>query len=80
MPEEINGIVTDQLSDLLFTPSEEADSNLQLEGISQAKVHRVGNVMIDSLIHLLAAAKKCSPNGLPERFALLTAAPSFECG
>jgi UDP-N-acetylglucosamine 2-epimerase (non-hydrolysing) len=72
MPEEINRIVTDQLSDLLFTPSEEADNNLQREGISQAKVHRVGNVMIDSLIHLLPAAKKCSPNGLPERFALLT--------
>jgi UDP-N-acetylglucosamine 2-epimerase (non-hydrolysing) len=72
MPEEINRVVTDQLSDLLFTPSEDADANLQREGISQEKIHRVGNVMIDSLVHLLPAAKNCSGSGFPERFALVT--------
>jgi UDP-N-acetylglucosamine 2-epimerase (non-hydrolysing) len=72
MPEEINRIVTDQLSDLLFTPSEDADINLKREGIPPEKIHRVGNVMIDSLVHLLPAAKNCSRNGFPERFALVT--------
>jgi UDP-N-acetylglucosamine 2-epimerase (non-hydrolysing) len=72
MPEEINRIVTDQLSDLLFTPSEDADANLEHDGISQAKIHRVGNVMIDSLVHLLPAARKYSMNRFPEHFALVT--------
>ncbi len=53
MPEEINRLLTDQITDLLFTPSEEADSNLEREGIKLNKVHLVGNVMIDTLIHLL---------------------------
>jgi UDP-N-acetylglucosamine 2-epimerase (non-hydrolysing) len=53
MPEEINRIITDQLSDLLFTPSEDADQNLHKEGVADDKVHLVGNVMIDTLIHLL---------------------------
>src|ERR1700720_3759194 len=53
MPEEINRIVTDQLADLLFTPSEDGDENLLREGIPAGKVHRVGNVMIDSLVRLL---------------------------
>jgi len=56
MPEEINRLVTDQIADLLFTPSEEADSNLEREGIKLNKVHLVGNVMIDTLIHLLPKA------------------------
>jgi UDP-N-acetylglucosamine 2-epimerase (non-hydrolysing) len=72
MPEEINRIVTDQLSDLLLTPSEDADINLGREGIPQEKIQRVGNVMIDSLVRLLPAAKKCSTNGFPDRFALVT--------
>jgi UDP-N-acetylglucosamine 2-epimerase (non-hydrolysing) len=72
MPEEINRIVTDQLADLLFTPSEDADINLRLEGIPQEKIQCVGNVMIDSLIYLLPVAKECSRNGFPERFALVT--------
>ena len=46
MPEEINRIVTDQLADLLFTPSADADENLRHEGIDVSKIHRVGNVMI----------------------------------
>ena len=53
MPEEINRILTDQLSDLLFTPSKDANQNLKGEGIAGNKVHLVGNVMIDTLVHLL---------------------------
>jgi UDP-N-acetylglucosamine 2-epimerase (non-hydrolysing) len=71
MPEEINRLVTDQLADLLFTPSEDGDANLKREGISSKKIHRVGNVMIDSLVRLLPAAKE-TRNGMPERFALVT--------
>ena len=50
MPEEINRVLTDQISDLLFTPSADADHNLQREGIAPAKIFRVGNAMIDSLL------------------------------
>jgi UDP-N-acetylglucosamine 2-epimerase (non-hydrolysing) len=50
MPEEINRIVTDTLSDLLFTPSRDADANLEREGISKDKIFFVGNVMIDTLL------------------------------
>lgn len=72
MPEEINRIVTDRLADLLFTPSEDGDVNLQREGIAPEKIHRVGNVMIDSLVQLLPAAIEVPRNGLPERYALVT--------
>ena len=56
MPEEINRIVTDRLSDLLLTPSADADDNLIAEGIAREKIHRVGNIMIDSLLRHLPAA------------------------
>ena len=72
MPEEINRIVTDQLSDLLFTPSEDGDANLLQEGVAKERIYRVGNVMIDSLVRLLPAARNCSTNGFPERLALVT--------
>jgi UDP-N-acetylglucosamine 2-epimerase (non-hydrolysing) len=72
MPEEINRLVTDQLADLLFTPSEDGDANLQKEGIPAEKIFRVGNVMIDSLVKLLPVAQRQSKNGLPERYALVT--------
>jgi UDP-N-acetylglucosamine 2-epimerase (non-hydrolysing) len=72
MPEEINRLITDQISDLLFTPSADADVNLQREGISVEKIHRVGNIMIDSLVQLLAASRQCAKNGFPERYALVT--------
>ena len=72
MPEEINRIVTDQLSDLLFTPSEDADANLRQEGIAAEKIYRVGNVMIDSLVRFLPAARSCPRNGFPDRLALVT--------
>jgi UDP-N-acetylglucosamine 2-epimerase (non-hydrolysing) len=72
MPEEVNRIVTDRLSDLLFTPSEDGDVNLKQEGVAPEKIHRVGNVMIDSLIRLLPAARNCPKNGFPDRYALVT--------
>ena len=72
MPEEVNRIVTDQLADLLFTPSEDGDENLQREGISPEKIHRVGNVMIDSLTQLLPAVIQCPRNGSSGRYALVT--------
>src|SRR5579885_3055021 len=72
MPEEINRIVTDRLSDMLFTPSEDGDENLKQEGVDQKRIHRVGNVMIDSLVRLLPAAEQCPKNGYPERYALVT--------
>ena len=72
MPEEINRIVTDRLSDVLFTPSEDGDANLLREGVAKERIHLVGNVMIDSLIRLLPAAKSCSGNGFPKQFALVT--------
>jgi len=72
MPEEINRIITDQLADLLFTPSEDGDENLRKEGIEPARVFRVGNVMIDSLVRLLPAARNMKRNGWPKHFALVT--------
>jgi len=49
MPEEINRLLTDDLADILWTPSPDADENLIKQGISPDKIHRVGNIMIDSL-------------------------------
>ncbi len=49
MPEEVNRIVTDALADLLFTTSPDADRNLLAEGVDRRRIHRVGNVMIDTL-------------------------------
>jgi UDP-N-acetylglucosamine 2-epimerase (non-hydrolysing) len=72
MPEEINRVVTDRLADLLFTPSEDADANLKREGVPPLKIHRVGNVMIDSLVRLLPVAANVPTNGFPERYALVT--------
>jgi UDP-N-acetylglucosamine 2-epimerase (non-hydrolysing) len=57
MPEEINRILTDALSDLLFVTEEDAITNLQREGIPKEKIHFVGNVMIDTLIDHLEKAK-----------------------
>lgn len=48
MPEEINRLVTDTVADILWTPSPDADENLAREGVSAAKITRVGNIMIDS--------------------------------
>ncbi len=76
MPEEINRIVTDAISDLLFTTSAEADANLLREGFPPDKVHRVGNVMIDSLFYALETADRSpilSTLGVqPKGYALAT--------
>lgn len=57
MPEEINRILTDRLSDLLFTTSPDALDNLRLEGIPAERVVFAGNVMIDTLFRLLPQAR-----------------------
>jgi len=58
MPEEINRVLTDRLSALLFTPSRDGDENLESEGIDPRRVHFVGNVMIDSLQAALPRARE----------------------
>lgn len=63
MPEEINRIVTDSLSDLCLTPSADGDENLIREGIAPARIKMVGNIMIDSLQMLLP---RISEQKLPE--------------
>jgi UDP-N-acetylglucosamine 2-epimerase (non-hydrolysing) len=57
MPEELNRLLTDQLADLLFTTEPSAAQNLAREGIDAAKVHFVGNTMIDTLERLLPRAR-----------------------
>jgi UDP-N-acetylglucosamine 2-epimerase (non-hydrolysing) len=57
MPEEVNRVITDQLADLLFTPSADADENLVREGVAKDRIHLVGNVMIDTLVQLKAVAE-----------------------
>lgn len=57
MPEEINRLLTDQIADLLFTPSPDADENLIAEGIPRERIRFVGNVMIDSLQKNLSVAR-----------------------
>ena len=58
MPEEINRLVTDQVAELLLTPSPDADANLLREGIPTDRIHRVGNVMIDTLLTHVDRAKE----------------------
>jgi UDP-N-acetylglucosamine 2-epimerase (non-hydrolysing) len=72
MPEELNRLVTDQLSDLLLTSSPEAETNLANEGIAREKVHFVGNVMIDTVRHLVDKARPPQVPGLSGEYALLT--------
>jgi UDP-N-acetylglucosamine 2-epimerase (non-hydrolysing) len=57
MPEEVNRIVTDSLADLLLTPSPDANENLRREGVPEAKIKLVGNVMIDTLVENLQKAR-----------------------
>lgn len=57
MPEEINRILTDSIADILYTPSADADENLAAEGVPAAKIVRVGNVMIDSLVNAAARVR-----------------------
>jgi UDP-N-acetylglucosamine 2-epimerase (non-hydrolysing) len=58
MPEEHNRIVTDMLSDYLFTPSPDADEHLLAEGVSADRIFRVGNIMVDSLLRFRPHAEK----------------------
>ena len=58
MPEEINRLLTDQIADLLLTPSQDADENLLKEGIPAERIRFVGNVMIDSLRRNLERARQ----------------------
>lgn len=57
MPEEVNRIITDALSDLLFTPSSDANENLRKEGIPEERIRLVGNIMIDTLVANLDLAR-----------------------
>lgn len=76
MPEEINRILTDQISDFLFTTERSADDNLKAEGIPAARIHFVGNVMIDTLLYYRPKAttrEVLQPLGLaPKTYALCT--------
>jgi UDP-N-acetylglucosamine 2-epimerase (non-hydrolysing) len=81
MPEEINRILTDQLSDLLLTTERAAEDNLVKEGIDSQRVHFAGNVMIDSLLTNCKQAVPfentlqnyaCKQNVIASEYALLT--------
>lgn len=76
MPEEINRLLTDQIADLLFTPSADADDNLLAEGIPRERIRLVGNVMIDSLYRHLERARQSNIRGklglADEDYAVLT--------
>lgn len=76
MPEEINRVLTDRISDLLLTPSPDGDENLRKEGVDEGRIVRVGNVMIDSLLHHLERSKSrhvAEELGLvPGKFGVLT--------
>jgi len=58
MPEEINRVLTDAISDYLFTPSRDGDQNLLNEGIPKEKIFFVGNVMVDSLLYCKPRTEK----------------------
>lgn len=76
MPEEVNRVVTDRVADLLLTPSADADENLLAEGVPKAAIHRVGNVMIDTLLaHLEEATQRPTLSSVgvaPGAYALAT--------
>ena len=67
MPEEINRLVTDAISDLLFVTEQSGLDNLAREGVAPEKVHFVGNVMIDTLVKHRASAER---SGILERLRL----------
>jgi UDP-N-acetylglucosamine 2-epimerase (non-hydrolysing) len=76
MPEEINRVITDHLSKLLFTTEESANENLLQEGLDKKKIHFVGNCMVDTLLHHVDVATEQKPwenFGLKKsQYALLT--------
>jgi UDP-N-acetylglucosamine 2-epimerase (non-hydrolysing) len=75
MPEEVNRLVTDVLSDYCFTTSQDADENLRREGVGSEKIFFVGNVMIDTLLRLKEAALQSKIReelGLDGRYGFVT--------
>jgi UDP-N-acetylglucosamine 2-epimerase (non-hydrolysing) len=75
MPEEINRVVTDRLSDLLFATSADAVAHLAREGIESSRIHLVGNPMIDTLLanlHRLDSAQARAKHLLAGRFVVAT--------
>jgi UDP-N-acetylglucosamine 2-epimerase (non-hydrolysing) len=74
MPEEINRLCTDAVSDLLFTTDVGANQNLRREGVAEEKICFVGNTMIDTLLRHIDRARSIAPlNGYsPGNFAILT--------
>jgi UDP-N-acetylglucosamine 2-epimerase (non-hydrolysing) len=75
MPEEINRLVTDAISDLLWTPSKDADANLIAEGVPSGKIECIGNIMIDSFEMLRVRIEAAGTRGrmnLTGPFAVLT--------
>ena len=77
MPEEVNRVLTDRISQWLFTTSADADENLAAEGADPSSVHLVGNVMIDTLLANIDRARergaaKRSALGLGERYGVVT--------
>lgn len=77
MPEEVNRLVTDQLSSMLLTPNEDAGANLLAEGVDEGRVHFVGNIMAESVVrHLpkIEGRDVCGRYGLePGEYVLATA-------
>ncbi len=84
MPEEINRVATDHLSELLFTTEKSADGNLRSEGIPPRNIHFVGNCMVDTLLKHVEVAIQRSPwqafGVQPSRYASGDPSPSVECG
>jgi UDP-N-acetylglucosamine 2-epimerase (non-hydrolysing) len=76
MPEEINRVLTDAISDVLLTPSADADDNLRREGVAAERIARVGNAMIDSLVAHLPRARASGALAragmAPREYALVT--------
>jgi UDP-N-acetylglucosamine 2-epimerase (non-hydrolysing) len=76
MPEEVNRLVTDVLSDVLWTPSQDADANLAAEGVAGGRITRVGNIMLDSfemVRPMIEAAGAAAELGLEKNgFGLVT--------
>ena len=75
MPEEINRILTDRISSLLFTPSKDANINLLNEGVNPESIKLTGNIMIDSLMHNLEKTNSDILNKLKinkKEYALVT--------
>lgn len=72
MPEEINRILTDRITEWFFTPSRDADDNLRAEGVPVDRIFMVGNCMIDTLARLLEHARRPALADLEGKFALVT--------